>query len=129
INGLTASEAPFAAATEGGTVRGNALFVEYGSSVYRLLAYSPEARWSAYQGVAQRALQSFGRLTDPAMLNVQPQHVDVITLDRRTTIAQLAQQRPSPAPVAKLALINQVDETTPLEPGRIVKWVVGRPLP
>lgn len=129
INGLNASEAPFAAATEGGTVRGNALFVEYGSSVYRLLAYSPEARWSAYQGVAQRALQSFGRLTDPAMLNVQPQHVDVITLDRRTTIAQLAQQRPSPAPVAKLALINQVDETTPLEPGRIVKWVVGRPLP
>lgn len=129
INGLSASEASFAAATEGGTVRGNALFIEYGNSVFRLLAYSPEARWSTYQGVAQRALQSFARLTDPALLNAQPQHVDVITIDRRTTIAQLAQQRPSPVPVATLTLINQVDDTTPLEPGRTVKWVVGRPLP
>jgi predicted Zn-dependent protease len=129
VNGLNTSEAPFTAATEGGTVRGNALFVEYGGSVYRLLAYSPDARWSAYQGVVQRAQQSFGRLTDPALLNVQPQRVDVITVDRRTTIAQLAQQRPSPVPVATLTLINQIDATTPLEPGRIVKWVVGQPLP
>jgi len=129
INGLTTSEAPFAVTAESGTVRGHALFVEYGNGVYRLLGYSPEANWSGYQGVAQRALQSFGRLTDPAMLNVQPQHVDVITIDRRTTIAQLAQQRPSPVPVATLALINQVDETTPLQPGRVVKWVVGQPLP
>jgi hypothetical protein len=32
-------------------------------------------------------------------------------------------------PVATLALINQVDASTPLEPGRILKWVVGQPLP
>jgi predicted Zn-dependent protease len=60
---------------------------------------------------------------------VQPQHVSLITLDRRTTIAELARQRPAPVSVAMLALINQVDENTPLEPGRIVKWVVGQPLP
>lgn len=129
VNGLTSSEAPFAANTESGTVRGSAVFVEYGNSVYRLLAYSPEQSWSSYQGVAARALQSFGQLTDPAMLNVQPQHVDVITVDRRTTIAELAQQRPSPVPVATLALLNQVDATTPLEPGRLIKWVIGQPLP
>jgi len=28
-----------------------------------------------------------------------------------------------------LALINQVDENTTLEPGRLVKWVVGQQLP
>jgi predicted Zn-dependent protease len=105
------------------------MFVEYGNSVYRLLAYSPEAKWSGYENTAQRALQSFGPVTDPAVLNVQPQHVDVITVDRRTTITALAHQHPSPVPVATLALINQVDATTPLEPGRIVKWVVGQPLP
>jgi hypothetical protein len=32
-------------------------------------------------------------------------------------------------PVATLSLINQVEENTPLEPGRVVKWVVGQPLP
>lgn len=129
VSGLTSSEAPFAAKGESGTVRGNAVFVEYGNSVYRLLAYGTDAGWPGYQGVAQRALRSFARLTDPAILNVHPQRVDVITVDRRTTIAQLAERRPSPVPVATLALINQVDATTPLEPGRIVKWVVGEPLP
>lgn len=129
VNGLTASEAPFAATTESGPVRGVAVFVEYGGGVYRLLGYGPESRWPAYQGVAQRALYSFGPVTDPAILNVQPQHLDILVLDRRTTIAELARQRPSPVPVAMLALINQVEETTRLEPGRLVKWVVGQPLP
>ena len=129
VNGLTATAAPFAAATEQGTLRGNAVFVEYGSHVYRLLAYGPEASWANNQGVAQRALTSFAPLTDPTMLNVQPQHLDVFTLDRRTTIAELARQRPSPVPASTLALINQVEENTTLEPGRIVKWVVGPQLP
>ena len=35
VNGLTAASAPFAAATEQGTLRGNAVFVEYGNNVYR----------------------------------------------------------------------------------------------
>ena len=129
INGLTAAQAPFAASTQNGTLRGTAVFVEYGNNIYRLLAYAPEASWSANQSVAQRALSSFGALNDPAILSVQPQHVNLITLDRRTTIAELARQRPAPVSVATLALINQVEENTQLEPGRIVKWVVGQPLP
>lgn len=129
VNGLTANTAPFAAATESGTLRGSAVFVEYRNHVYRLLAYSPESRWSNYQSVAQHSLTSFGPVNDPSILNVQPQHLTVFSLDRRTTIAELARQRPSPAPVATLALINQVEENTQLETGRIVKWVVGPQLP
>ncbi|MGH7528944.1 MAG: M48 family metalloprotease [Gemmatimonadales bacterium] len=129
VDGLPASGAPFAAATEQGVVRGTALFIEYGGAIYRLIAYSPEARWPAYQAVAERALRSFAPLSDPAVLAVQPQHLDVFTLDRRTTIAELARQRPSPVPAATLALLNQVDVQTPLEPGRPIKWVVGLPLP
>ncbi len=129
VNGLSAAVAPFAAATDNGTLRGNAMFVEYGNTVYRLLAYGPETSWANNQSVAQRALSSFGPLTDASILNVQPQHVTVFTLDRRTTIAELVRQRPAPVPVATLALINQVDDSTTLEPGRIMKWVVGQQLP
>ena len=129
VHGLTARAAPFAAATESGTLRGSAMFIEYNNRVYRLLAYAPEERWSNYQSAAQQSLTSFGPVNDPAILNVRPQHLSVITLDRRTTIAELARQRPSPAPVKTLALINQVEEDTALESGRIVKWVVGQPLP
>jgi predicted Zn-dependent protease len=123
--GLPGVSAPFATATEGGTLRGTVVFAELGGGVYRLLGYAPESRWPTYQGTAERALRSFERLTDPAALNAQPQRVDIVTLDRRTTIAELVQRQASPLSVATLALINQVEAQTPLEQGRLVKWVVG----
>ena len=123
--GLPAVSTPFAAATENGTLRGTVLFVEYGGAVYGIVGYAPEARWSTYQSAAGRALQSFQRLTDPAALNVQPQHMDIVTLVRATTIAQLVRERPSPAAGATLALINQVELDTPFAAGRLVKWVIG----
>ena len=127
VGGLPAVSAGFAAATESGTLRGTALFVEHGGAVYRLLGYAPEAHWPGVQAVAERALQSFARLTDPAALAVQPQRVDIVRVDQRTTIEELARKRPSPVPVATLALVNQVEPQTPLEPGRLVKWVTPGP--
>ncbi len=129
--GLPGVRAPFTAATDNGTLRGTVLFVEYGGAVYRLVGYAPEARWSTYQGPAERALQSFQRLTDPAALNIQPQHVDIVTVAGRTTIAALARERSSPVSAARLALINQVELETPFASGRLVKWVIGvvQPIP
>ncbi len=129
VGGLPAVSAAFAAATDNGTLRGTALFVEYGSAVYRLVGYATEARWPGYQPVAERTLGSFARLTDPAALGAEPQRVTLIRTDRRMTIADLTRQRPSPATVATLALLNQVEPDTPVEPGRLVKWIVGPPLP
>lgn len=129
INGLTGASATFAASTEDAMLGGHALFVEYGSRVYRLLAYGVEATWANNQEAARRAMGSFAPLTDSTLLNVQPQRISLFTLDRRTTITELARQRRSPVPVATLALINQVEVNTSLEPGRVLKWVVGQPLP
>ncbi len=123
--GLSGIGTPFAAATESGALRGTVLFVEYDGAVYRIVGYAPEARWPTYQGTAERAERSFQRLTDPAALNVQPHHVDIVTLDRSSTIAQLAQQRSSPVTAATLALINQVELQTTIASGRLVKWVIG----
>ncbi len=129
LSGLSAVSAPFAAATPDGTLRGTVLFVEHGGGVYRLLGYAPEARWPTYQATAERTLRSFQRLTDPAALNVQPQRVTIVTISQRTTIDALLRQRASPVSGETLALINQVELRTPLERGRLVKWVVGAPLP
>ena len=129
LNGLSGVTTPFAAATAEGTLRGTVLFVEHGGGVYRLLGYAPEARWPTYQATAERTLRSFQRLTDPTALNVQPQRVTIVRLSQRTTIEALVRQRASPVSGATLALINQVELQTPLESGRLVKWVVGAPLP
>ena len=127
--GLPGVSARFSAATDNGTLRGTVLFVDYGGAVYRIVGYGPEARWSANQGAAERAMQSFQRLTDPTALNVQPQHVDIVQIGQRTTIEALLRQRASPVSGATLALINQVELQTPLEAGRLVKWVIGQQLP
>src|SRR5205809_886295 len=129
VGGLPAVSAAFAAATENGTLRGTVLFVEHDGAVYRLVGYATEARWPAVQPVAERALQTFARLTDPVALAVQPQRVDIVNLEQRTTIEELARKRPSPVSAVTLALINQVEPQTPLEPGRLVKWIVGPALP
>ena len=129
VGGLPAVTAAFAAATDNGTLRGTVVCVEYRATVYRLAAYAVEARWPAAQPLAERALQSFAPLTDPVALNVQPQRLDIVRLTQRATIEALARTRPSPVPVATLALINQVDSEAPLEAGRLVKWIVGQPLP
>ena len=65
-------------------------------------------------------------VTDDAALNVQPKRIEIITLDRQTTIEALAGQRTSPVSAETLSIINQVGLQTPLESGRLVKWVVGR---
>src|SRR2546426_9140596 len=64
----------------------------------------PRARWPPVQVTVERALQSFARLTDPAALAVQPQRVDIVRIDRRTTMEEMARQRPTPVPAATLAL-------------------------
>jgi predicted Zn-dependent protease len=129
VSGLPTVSAPFGAATANGALQGGVLFVEYRGAVFGLIGYAPEATWPTYQATAERALRSFQPLTDPGILNVQPQHLDIVTLTGRTTIEALARQRPSPASAATLALINQVGLQTPLAAGRLIKWVVGQPLP
>jgi predicted Zn-dependent protease len=93
--------------------------------VFGLVGYAPDARWPTYKAAVEQALESFQPLTDPAALNRQPQRLQIMKLDRRTTLEALARERQSPTSPATLALINQVDLQTQLEAGRLVKWVIG----
>ena len=125
INGLSAVSAAFAAQTENGVIRGTALFIQHANQVFAVIGYGPESRWVSNQGTVEAAMRTFGPLTDPAAINVQPQRIDVVTVSQRTTIADLARQRPSPTGADMLALINQTEPDAAIEPGRVVKWITG----
>jgi predicted Zn-dependent protease len=129
INGNPAAVLSFSAATEQGTLSGMAVFIEYGGMVYQLLGFAPAARWGSYQSTVQRAFWSFDRLTDRAALAVQPLRLDIVTLDRRMTLAQFNQRYPSQVPIETISMINGVDAATSLASGTLVKRVVGGPLP
>ena len=129
VGGLPAVSGSFTAATDGGALNGGVVFIEHGGAVYRLLAYSGEARWPAYRATAEGSLHSFAPLTDPAALNAQPLRMQLITLSQPTTLEALLRGRASAVPIGTLALINQVEPLTPLAAGQVEKWVTGRVVP
>lgn len=129
INGLAAASASFEATTQEAVLSGQVTALRYGGAVYRLLAYSTEARWPTYAGSARAAVQSFDRLTDPAALAVQPLRIVMVQVDRAMTLQQFEQRHPSQVDLDALARVNQVEPMTRLAAGQLVKRIVGGPLP
>ncbi len=125
INGHPATAGRFEARTERGTLYGQVAFIDYGGRTYRILGYTNEAGRSTYDGAFQATIGSFDRLTDPAVLAVQPMRIELMTVQRATTIQQISSTRPSPVPVERLAILNGVQPNDTIDPGRTVKWVVG----
>jgi predicted Zn-dependent protease len=68
---------------------------------------------------------SFGPLTDPAALAVAPARIKVVEVDRATTLTDFVSRYPSGLPVERLAIINQLEPSSPLQPGRKIKVVEG----
>ena len=123
INGLPAATGTFTANTQDGVLAGNIAFVSLDNRTYRLLAYTPQQRFSAYRSAFAQSLQSFRRLTDQAALHVQPVRIRLVRLPRAMTITEFHQAYPSTIPVAQVALINGVEASTTIPAGTLVKRV------
>jgi predicted Zn-dependent protease len=122
INGLRALTAPFSAETPQGSIRGTAAFIDYGGRTYRLLGYAAAPAFAAAEPALTAALGSFDRVSDPAVLSVQPMRIDVVSLDRAQTLADVA----SEVPAERLAILNHVaSATTRLAAGTTIKRVVS----
>jgi len=129
IGGLPAYTAFFEAATEEGTLRGEVSFVSYGGKIYRILAYTPAARFSTYQNAFDAAIRSFSRLTDSRYLDVQPKRLALVNLERQMALPEFARAYPSTVEIGTLGLINGVGANEMLPGGELAKRVVGGRLP
>lgn len=125
VNGLPATAAEWQAQTEQGVLRGRVVFIAYEGRTYRIMGYTAIANYGAYRQVILGTLGSFARVTDPAVLNRQPNRLRVVTLPRAMTLREFHAAYPSVIPVEQVALINAVDLDTRLEQGRQVKRVVA----
>ncbi len=129
INGLQATMGSFRAQTEQGVLEGIAAFLDYGGLTYRIMGYTVQGRMRDYQDAFLRFIRSFAILTDRAALSVEPMRIDLYTLERATSIAELSPRMPSPASEARLAILNGVQDTERIPAGTTIKWVVGEPPP
>jgi len=129
LRGFPATTGEFVATTDQGSLGGRATFLAYDGRVYQILAITSQDHWPAIRDVANRATGSFDRLTDPAILAVQPWRVQVITVPQRMTVEEFAHRYPGPVPVTTVALVNNVDAGARFEAGTLAKRIVGDPLP
>jgi len=126
VNGVPAVASTFQAQTEQGVIQGLAAFFTYNGTTYQVIGYSPAQKYAAYDPVFRQALGSFAPVTDPKILNVQPNKVNVVSLSQSMTLAEFAQRNPSAVPLAELAIVNQVENTNaPIPAGTAVKQIVG----
>jgi len=126
VNGVPAVASTFQAQTEEGVIQGLAAFFTYNGTTYQVIGYAPAQRYAAYDQIFRQALGTFRPVSDPKILNVQPNTVKVVTLSQSMTLAEFAQRNPSVVPLAELAIVNQVENTSASIPaGTAVKQIVA----
>jgi predicted Zn-dependent protease len=126
MNGLPATMAPFTARSEDARFRGLVLFVSQDGTTYQFLGYTLEARWGSHGSAIEAALRSFRAETDPAVLAVTPDRIELVDLDRRSTLAEFVERYPSSVAPEIIALINQVESGEAFAGGTLAKRVTDR---
>ena len=125
VNGNPAVSGYFQAQTQQGTLRGIATWIQYGNATYQFLGYTPAARYSAYDATLRQVIGSFSRVTDPAVLNVQPAKVSLVRVPSNMSVTEFNRRYPSSIPVEQVAIINGVDAGGTLRAGTMAKRVTG----
>jgi predicted Zn-dependent protease len=130
LGGLAAVQADFKVPRQNATaIVGGATFVEHSGRVFRLLGIALEDRAPATQGAMRGFLGGFSRLTDRRRIDVAPQRIRLVELDRPATLAEVHRRWPSTAPLDTLALLNGVaDPNASLPAGTLVKRLEGAPV-
>jgi predicted Zn-dependent protease len=129
VGGLPAYTALFEVASDQGALRGEVSFVSYEGKVYRILGYTSAGRFASYQSVFEATLRSFGPLSDPRYLGVQPRRIALVNPDRPMALPEFARTYPSTVEIETIGLINGITADQLFPRGELAKRVVGGRLP
>jgi predicted Zn-dependent protease len=126
LSGEPAVIGEFQAQTDGGIVQGLVSYLRHGGLTYQLVGYSGASQYGSYGAMFEQTIRSFGPLSDPAILNVQPQRIDVVKIDTAMTVSEFARRFSSAVPAQTLAILNGLPNAeSTLQAGTLVKRVVA----
>jgi predicted Zn-dependent protease len=126
INGQPAVLSLFEAATAQGRLRGLVAHVASGGRVYQLIGYAPVGRFAAYEAALEPSIRSFDRVTNPALLEDEPQRLDIVRVADAMTLAEFARRFDAAVPIAELAVLNQLEGAAArVDAGTLLKRVVS----
>lgn len=129
INGHPSTSGEFEARTESGTLEGIATFIDFDGRTYRILGYTVQDGLRTYRSAFDTTTRSFDRLTDRTALAVEPMRIELVTVQRPTTLQAMVSTRPVPITMDELAILNGLVPEETIERGRTIKWVVGEAPP
>lgn len=119
----------FLAETEQGPLAGLVAFISHQGRTFQIIGYTAAQSLSAYDAALRAAVSSFGPLTDPRVLAVQPARVQIFTLDQEMTLAEAHAKFATGLPLELFALINGFNAQERVPAGTKMKRVVGSPAP
>ncbi len=100
-------------------------YINYDNIIYVFHGVSAEADFKTYQSGIEATMSSFAKLTDPAKINVKPKKILIKTVQKPATLAEIFKLYSVPqAKMAELALLNNLELTSKVAAGKMVK-VVG----
>ena len=103
----------FQAQTEQGVGQGLVGFIAYGNRTYQVIGYTPAPVYGEYGAGMEATIRSFGPVSDPAILNVQPLRVDIVQAPGPITVEEFARRFESAVPPATLAVSITCQVPTP----------------
>ncbi|MEJ2082394.1 MAG: M48 family metalloprotease [Acidobacteriota bacterium] len=125
ISGLSAYVARYQVTDQSGTVvQVLAGFIDKRNQIFEIVGIAAPSDFRQYSSQFREVIGSFAPLSDSRILGVQPDRLDLYTIQRGGTIQDVAGLFPNPRVDARqLALLNRVGPTESLSAGTIVKIV------
>lgn len=99
-------------------------FIEYNGNFYVFHGVSTESDFNGYIPVFESTMANFDKLTDPSKINVKPQRIVVKSVQRSGTLAEAFRYYGvSQNQMADFALLNNMELTDRVQPGKLIKLV------
>lgn len=126
-HGLATNVSSFAAQTQQGPIAGLVSFFAYNGQTWAFLGYTGAQALQQHGPEFEKAMASFGPLTDSSKLSVEPARLKLVKVEQDMSVEEFNKRHPSNAPLEKVALINNVASGETLKAGQTAKVVVGGP--
>ena len=107
-------------------IRTLAYLIEYGGNIYQFMGLSYQQDFNAYSGRFQQTMEGFRQLTDASKMNVKPEKIKVVRIERNTTLQAALKEEGIPSSrYEELAILNGMQLNDNLTKGILIK-VVGK---
>lgn len=124
INGLQIRRVEFGVHTEQANIKGLANFFKYEEKVLVFMGYTLLEKYNNYAPVILKSLNQLKPLTDAAHLNVIPERIKIIRVEKEDVFENILRKYNTPQEkYRKLAILNGVEPETKIPAGSLIKLV------